>query len=78
MRPNKPGSEKLPDFKQLDDRLIAETPSEPMLVIKTNLDPKDSTEDNPYYRNLGLTDTKKFRNYFEEQNNNGKNTSLFT
>lgn len=67
MEPNKPGNKKLPDFKELDDRLIAEAPSEPMLVIKTNLDPKDSTEDNPYYQNLGLTDTEQFRDYFEER-----------
>jgi hypothetical protein len=67
MEPNKPGSKKMPDFKELDDRLIADATSKPMLVIKTNLDPKDSTVDNPYYQNLGLTDTDKFRNYFEER-----------
>lgn len=67
MKPNKPGSKELPDFKELEDRLIAEAPSEPMLVIKTNLDPKDVTEDNPYYRNMGLTDTEQFRDYFEER-----------
>ncbi|MCM3668440.1 hypothetical protein M3181_05415 [Mesobacillus maritimus] len=67
MEPKQPGSEKLPDFKELEDRVIAEAPSQPMLVIKTNLDPKNSTEDNPYYRNLGLTKTEQFRNYFEER-----------
>lgn len=67
MEPNKPGSKQLPDFKELDDRIIAEATSKPMLVIKTNLDPTDSTEDNPYYRNMGLTDTEQFRNYFEER-----------
>lgn len=66
MEPNKPGSKTMPDFKELGDRLIADATSKPMLVIKTNLDPKDSTEDNPYYENLGLTDTDEFRNYFEE------------
>jgi hypothetical protein len=38
-----------------------------MLVIKTNLDPEDSTVDNPYYKNKDLTDTKEFRDYFEEK-----------
>jgi hypothetical protein len=67
MESKDPGSKKMPDFKELDDRLIADAPSKPMLVIKTNLDPKDSTVDNPYYQNLGLTDTEKFRDYFEER-----------
>jgi hypothetical protein len=55
----------LPDFDSLDDRIIAKQPSEPMLVIKTNLDPKDSTVDNPYFTNKSQTDTKVFREYFE-------------
>jgi hypothetical protein len=38
----------LPDFKQLTDRLINEPSDEPMLVIKTNLDPEQVTEENPY------------------------------
>ncbi|MBM4761938.1 hypothetical protein [Bacillus sp. B15-48] len=57
----------MPDFKQLDDRFIAEAPSEPMLVIKTKLDPKNSTEKNPYYQSHGVKDVEKFRNYFEER-----------
>jgi hypothetical protein len=61
------GSKQLPDFKELGDRIIAEATSEPMLVIKTNLDPKDATEDNPYYQDMGLTNTEQFRNYFEER-----------
>ncbi|PLR98762.1 hypothetical protein [Bacillus sp. T33-2] len=67
MEPRDPGNKDLPDFDNLDDRLIAERSSSgPMLVIKTNLDPKDSTENNPYYKNKELTDTKAFRDYFEE------------
>ncbi|MDE3838941.1 hypothetical protein C0966_06065 [Bacillus methanolicus] len=66
MEPTKPGNKKLPDFDSLNDRIIVTHSSEPMLVIKTNLDPKDSTEDNPYYKNNSRTDTKAFRNYFEE------------
>ncbi|WP_066051513.1 hypothetical protein [Robertmurraya korlensis] len=67
MEPRKPGSDKLPDFEQLDDRVIAQHTEAPMLVIKTNLDPKDSTVDNPYYKNKNLTDTKEFRDYFEDK-----------
>lgn len=55
----------MPDFDSLDDRIIAEPPSEPMLVIKTNLDPKDSTVDNPYFTNKSQADTKVFREFFE-------------
>lgn len=66
MEPTKPGSNKLPDFDQLNDRMIAEPTEQPMLVIRTNLDPIDSTEDNPYYKNKQETNTKKFRDYFEK------------
>jgi hypothetical protein len=67
MEPRKPGSKKMPDFNELEDRLIANATPKPTLVIKTNLDPKDSTVDNPYYRNTELTDTERFRDYFEER-----------
>lgn len=58
-------NKKLPDFKQLEDRIIANPSPSPMLVIKTNLDPKDVTEDNPYLQNK-VQDEKEFRDYFEE------------
>ncbi|KAB2332339.1 hypothetical protein F7731_17210 [Cytobacillus depressus] len=62
-----PGSNKLPDFDQLNDRIIAEQrTSGPTLVIKTNLDPKDSTVENPYYENEKTSNTKEFRNFFED------------
>lgn len=64
--PNKPGNERMPDFKELDDRMIAEKPKGPMLVIKTNLDPDNPTEDNPYYENKEQTDKAKFEEYFSE------------
>ena len=64
--PIQPGNKKLPDFKELNDRLITEqSTSGPTLVIKTNLDPKDSTVDNPYFQNVNKTDKKAFRDYFE-------------
>lgn len=66
METNKPGSKKIPDFDSLNDRMIADSSSGPMLVIKTNLDSKDSTENNPYYHDKETKDPKKFRDYFEE------------
>lgn len=62
---DKKNRHKMPDFDSLDDRLIAEQPSTPMLVIKTNLDPKDVTEENPYLTNGPKGVTKNFRDYFE-------------
>ncbi|MBG9943399.1 hypothetical protein ABE237_07390 [Brevibacillus formosus] len=38
----------LPDFKQLDDRLIAQPPTSPILAIRTNLDKEPNDIDNPY------------------------------
>ncbi|CAI8882084.1 conserved hypothetical protein [Brevibacillus sp. IT-7CA2] len=38
----------LPDFKQLDDRLIAQPPTSPILAIRTNLDKEPNDVDNPY------------------------------
>ena len=58
-------NEELPDFKQLHDRVIAEPTDEPTLVIRTNLDPKKPTEDNPYYRSN--TDIDKFNKYFNDE-----------
>ncbi|MBP0726568.1 hypothetical protein J5Y03_15510 [Bacillus sp. RG28] len=65
--PIKPGNKNLPDFKELNDRIIAERgTSGPTLVIKTNLDPKDSTADNPYVQNEDKSDNQKFKDFFEE------------
>jgi hypothetical protein len=66
MEPKQPGNNKMPDFDQLNDRIIADRPSEITLVIKSNLDPKDSTENNPYYHDKETKDPKEFRAYFEE------------
>lgn len=64
--PKLPGNKKLPDFEELNDRLITErSTAGPTLVIKSNLDPKDSTVDNPYFQNDNKTDIKAFRDYFE-------------
>lgn len=56
--------EKLPDFKELNDRLIADPSPSPGLVIKTNLDKDDVTEDNPYINNSEASNDLK--NYFKE------------
>lgn len=64
--PQQPGNKKMPKFKNLSDRVIAEAPTGPFLAIKTNLDPKDATEDNPYYQNQQETDKKAFLDFFEE------------
>jgi hypothetical protein len=54
----------LPDFDQLTDRLINEPSDEPMLVIKTNLDPKQVTEENPYAQGK-QTVSKTFETFFK-------------
>lgn len=62
--PRQPGNKDLPDFNELNDRIIAERrTSGPILEIKTNLDPKDSTID---IQNKNNTDIKAFRDFFEE------------
>ena len=66
MEPNQPGNKKLPDFNQLKDRIIAESSPTPMLVIKTNLDPKNATEENPYFQDSETKSLRAFRDYFEE------------
>ncbi|MEW9667465.1 hypothetical protein [Ammoniphilus sp. 3BR4] len=38
----------LPDFDQLNDRIIQKTPAGPFIGAKTNLDPEDPEEFNPY------------------------------
>lgn len=65
--PQQPGNKNLPDFKQLDDRIIAErSTSEPMLVIKTNLDPKDPSVENPYIKNANGTNAESLKDFFDD------------
>ncbi|HEO8420802.1 hypothetical protein [Niallia sp. FSL W8-0635] len=42
---------KLPNFDALTDRVIAEDSDVPSVSIKTNVDPKNVLEDNPYFDN---------------------------
>ena len=66
MEPQQPGNKKMPDFEQLNDRIILESTPTPMIVIKTNLDPKNVTENNPYYQDEEVKDPKAVKDYFEE------------
>ena len=54
------------DFKELSDRVIAEGNKQPTLVIKTNQDPENITEENPYLENKLPDDPKEFEDYFKE------------
>ncbi|MGN7299601.1 hypothetical protein [Ferdinandcohnia sp. SAFN-114] len=62
----KAGNQKLPDFKELNDRIIADASDEPMLVIKTNLDPKNATEENLYFKESQSDNREEFTSFFEE------------
>ncbi len=59
-------SKSLPDFKELSDRVLAKPGTGPQLVIKTNLDPIDVTEENPYIHSQQPTDPEQFEDYFKE------------
>lgn len=50
----------LPDFDDLNDRLIAEPSPSPSLVIKTNLDKKDVASGNPYAKGKESPEFEKF------------------
>ncbi|MFC4322703.1 hypothetical protein [Litchfieldia salsa] len=65
MKKNK-GNEEMPDFQQLSDRIIANPSPEPSIVIKTNLDPKGPTDENPYFVE-GKSDEDKFSSYFSDK-----------
>lgn len=66
--PQKPGNNEMPDFKKLNDRMIVDHSNDPVLVIKTNLDPKDATENNPYYQHKDNNheDKEAFIDFFKE------------
>jgi hypothetical protein len=66
MEPKQPGSKQMPDFDRLNDRFIVESSPSPMLVIKTNLDPKDTSENNPYYQDTEVKNAKAMKEYFQE------------
>jgi hypothetical protein len=60
------GKIELPDFRELDDRLIAEPSQGPFFEIKTNLD-KPVTEDNPYISSeTSNEEIEKIKQFFDE------------
>ncbi|RFU68222.1 hypothetical protein [Bacillus sp. V59.32b] len=65
MEPRQPGNKDMPDFKELNDRIIAESSDSPRLVIKTNLDEDNVKNENPYARQGEDTNTL-LRDYFDE------------
>ncbi|MEO2074777.1 MAG: hypothetical protein ABGX20_05210 [Bacillus sp. (in: firmicutes)] len=67
MEPRQPGNKKMPDFDELNDRMIAERSSSPMLVIKTNLDPENPSEENPYYQKGNAQDKEAMDDFFGDK-----------
>ncbi|PEF38323.1 hypothetical protein CON84_12135 [Bacillus sp. AFS094228] len=63
LEPNKPGNKNVPDFKELNDRIIREASQSPRLVIKTNLDAKNVNDENPYTDRIN---SEGFSDFFEE------------
>ncbi|MGP7817337.1 hypothetical protein [Niallia sp. 01092] len=57
----------MPDFDSLDDRVIAEGNEQPVFSVNTNLDPKNSLEDNPYFdktKKYSKEELEKFKKFF--------------
>ncbi|OLO25371.1 hypothetical protein BTR23_24845 [Alkalihalophilus pseudofirmus] len=67
MEKEKQGNKNIPDFNKLSDRVIAEPTNSPTFVMKTNLDPENVTEENPYFDEKAQQNSKEFRQYFEEE-----------
>ena len=60
------GNKKLPDFKQLHDRVIAEPSNGPFFAIKTNLDDPDDKE-NPYAsERASEEESEKLKRFFND------------
>jgi hypothetical protein len=56
-----------PDFKELNDRVIQETPSGPFFSIKTNLDADNALEENPYADHAkDKKEKQQIQNFFKE------------
>lgn len=57
-----------PNFNELNDRFIGETPDHPSLSMRTDLDPKDVTKDNPYFdetKEHTQEEMEKFKKFFQ-------------
>lgn len=66
MKKNQKTDNGLQDFRELNDRIIAEPTDKPIFAIKTNLDPKEPTEENPYYQGES-SNKESFNNYFGDK-----------
>ncbi|WRP07067.1 hypothetical protein U9J35_02565 [Rossellomorea aquimaris] len=61
------GNKDMPDFKQLNDRVIAEEPKGPFLAIKTNMDTA-GVKDNPYASaHAEPEQDEKLQQFFEDE-----------
>ncbi len=57
----------MPDFNSLDDRLIGDGLNQAAFSMKTNLDPKDPLENNPYFdktKEYSKEELDKFKKFF--------------
>ncbi|MCT2538202.1 hypothetical protein NC661_10780 [Aquibacillus koreensis] len=60
-------NDNMPKFEDLDDRVIAEGNQKPSFSMNSKLDPKDPTEDNPYFdktKNYSKEELEKFKKFF--------------
>lgn len=56
-----------PNFDHLNDRVISEGNEQPAFSMKTNLDPKNQLEDNPYFdrtKEYSKEELEKFKKFF--------------
>jgi hypothetical protein len=54
------------DFKELNDRIIAEASTSPKIVAKMTTDPSNALEDNPYTEEEMKIQNQKILAYFED------------
>lgn len=61
------GNKEMPDFKELNVRIIAEEPKGPFFAIKTNIDTQ-GVKDNPYATEKASPEQEeKLQQFFEDE-----------
>ncbi|WP_034761103.1 hypothetical protein [Rossellomorea vietnamensis] len=61
------GNKDMPDFNELNDRVIAEEPKGPFFAIKTNLDTQ-GVKDNPYATEKASPEQEeRLQQFFEDE-----------
>jgi hypothetical protein len=61
------GNKDMPDFNELNDRVIAEEPKGPFFAIKTNMDTQ-GVKDNPYATEKASPEQEgKLQQFFEDE-----------